>query len=599
MLNKSTGTVTRFMPDSTKPGSLSSGAVQSICIDKSGTLWLGGGAGSGLLEKFNRTDGTFAHYDVHEFGGTGPQATPIWSVREDKFGVLWFLGEGLGVFDRGSRRARYYRHNPQFSGSLSSNRVHSFHEDTQGVLRIGTIAGLDRFDRASDTFSHFTVKDGLPSNNILGILDDNSGSSEGDGHAGNLWLLTAKGISKFTPSTGAMRNYGPADGVPIAASDWAHACFKNRNGYMYFGGTNGIVRFHPDSVHDNRDVPPVFITAFKKFYKDAELDSAITEKRAVELSYRENVFSLEFAALDYIHPERNQYAYKLEGFDKEWVYCGTRREATYTSLDPGTYTFRVKGSNHDGVWNEAGTSLNVIINPTFWQTFWFKAGIALLFIGVLYALHRYRLSKLLELQRLRLRIADDLHDEIGSELSGIALESDLIARQLQRATPQHLRLTNVGRSIRAAADNLRDVVWVVNPELDTVQDLVARMRAIAAKMLASHQVTFESSTNPSWSSLDLEVKRHVLMMFKEILNNILRHASATHVHITLNFKENHLHLSVKDDGVGFTPSSQFTGRGLAALRSRAAAIGGKLTFESKPGSGTHVCLEADITRSSD
>jgi signal transduction histidine kinase len=368
---------------------------------------------------------------------------------------------------------------------------------------------------------------------------------------------------------------------------------------MYFGGTNGFVRFHPDSVHDNLDVPPVFITTFKKFYKDAELDSAITEKRAVELSYRENVFSMEFAALDYIHPERNQYAYKLEGLDKEWVYCGTRREATYTSLDPGTYTFRVKGSNHDGVWNEAGASLTVIVNPAFWQTFWFKAGVALLFAAVLYTLYRYRLSRLLELQRFRLRIADDLHDEIGSELSGIALESDLIARQLQAETPQHLRLTTIGRSIRAAADNLRDVVWVVNPELDTVQDLVARMRAIASKMLAGHQVTFESSTSPSWSSLDLEVKRHVLMMFKEMLNNILRHASATHVQIELNFKEKHLQLRVKDDGVGFTPSSPSTGRGLASLRSRAAAIGGKFTLESKPGSGTHVCLEADITRSSD
>ena len=598
-LNPATGTFARFTLDSTRPGSISSASVQSIYFDKAGTMWLGGGMGSGILEKFNRTDGTFTCYDVREYGRTGPHASPIMSVHEDMFGGLWFLGRGLGGFDRGSGRAKYYRRNGELSGSLSNEEATSLCENAQGVLWIGTNAGLDRFDRGSETFSHITVKGGLASNYVLDILEDSSGSSHGEGPPGNLWLLTVMGISKFTPSTGAIRNYGPADGVPIAASAWAHACFKNGNGYMYFGGTNGFVRFHPDSVHDNLYVPPIVITAFKKFYRDAELDSAVTEKKAIELSYREDVFSLEFAALDYIHPEKNQYAYKLEGFDKDWVYCGTSREATYTNLDPGTYTFRVKGSNHDGVWNEAGTSLTVIINPAFWQTLWFKAGLVLLFPGVLYALYRYRLSKLLDLQRLRLRIADDLHDEIGSELSGIALESDLIARQLQRATPQHLRLTNVGRSIRAAADNLRDVVWVVNPELDTVQDLVARLRAIAAKMLAGHQLTFESSTNPSWCSLDLEFKRHVIMMFKEILNNILCHASATHVHIELNLKEKHLHLSVNDDGVGFTPSSHFTGRGLAALRSRAAAIGGKLTLESKPGSGTHVCLEADITRSSD
>jgi hypothetical protein len=599
MLNKATGTFTRFTPDSRKPGSISSEAVQSIYIDKSGTMWLGGGSGSGLLERFNRTDGTFTHYDVCESGYTGPHASPVHSVHEDKFGVLWFLGRGLGVFDRGSGRARYYRHNGEFGGSLSSEEPTSLCEDTQGVLWLGTRAGLDRFDRASETFSHVTVKDGLPSNYILDILEDNSGSSHGEGLPGNLWLLTVMGISKFTPSTGAIRNYGPADGVPIAASAWAHACFKNGNGYMYFGGTNGFVRFHPDSVHDNLYVSPVVITAFKKFYKDAEFDSAVTEKRAIELSYRENVFSLEFAALDYIHPEKNLYAYKLEGFDRDWVYCGTRREATYTNLEPGTYTFRVKGSNHDGVWNEAGASLTVIVNPAFWQTLWFKMGLVFLLGGMLYALYRYRLLKLLELQRLRVRIADDLHDDIGSELSGIALESDLIARQLPAEAPQHLRLMNVGHSIRRAADDLRDVVWIVNPELDTFPDLVARMRSIAAKMLAGHRFTFESSASPSESSLDLEFKRHVLMMFKEILNNILRHASATHVQIGVSLKEKYLHLSVNDDGVGFTPSSQFAGRGLATLHSRAAAIGGKLTLESKPGSGTHVCLEANITRSSD
>ena len=599
MLNKATGTVTRFMPNSTKPGSISSAVVQSICIDKSGTLWLGGGAKSGLLEKFNRTVGTFTHYDVHEFAGTGLQANPISSVHEDKFGVLWLLGEGLGVFDRGSGRAKYYRHNPQFTGSLSSGRVTSFHEDTQGVLWISTMAALDRFDRASETFGHFTVKEKLASNSVLDILEINSESSEGDGHAGNLWLLTAKGISKFTPSTGAMRNYGPADGVPIAASDWAHACFKNRNGYMYFGGTNGLVRFHPDSVHDNRDVPPVFITAFKKFYRDVELDSAITEKRVVELFYREDVFSFAFAALDYIHPERTQYAYKLEGFDKDWVFCGTRREATYTSIDPGTYTFRVKGSNHDGVWNEAGTSIIVIVNSAFWQTFWFKAALALLCAGVLYALYRYRLSKHLELQRLRLRIADDLHDDIGSELSGIAIESDLIARQLPTEDPLGARLANVGRSIRGASDNLRDVVWIVNPELDRIPDLVARLQAIAGKMLAGHRLTFEFTGSAPQLSLDMEFKRHILMMVKEILNNILRHAQATHVTIEVDLRETHLRLCVIDDGVGFAVETPSTGFGLAGLRTRAAAIGGDLTVHSTPGTGTRVCLDADIIRSND
>ena len=182
---------------------------------------------------------------------------------------------------------------------------------------------------------------------------------------------------------------------------------------------------------------------------------------------------------------------------------------------------------------------------------------------------------------------------------GLALESDLIARQMPPESTQHVRLVDVGRSIRRAADNLRDVVWIVNPERDTASDLVARMRTIAAKMLADHRLTFSSSESSSQKSLDLEFKRHLVMMFKEILNNILRHARATHVHIEIHLTDEHLRLSVADDGIGFTPSSRFTGVGLTSLRTRAAAIGGELSLESNPGSGTRVRFEAKITRSGD
>lgn len=222
-----------------------------------------------------------------------------------------------------------------------------------------------------------------------------------------------------------------------------------------------------------------------------------------------------------------------------------------------------------------------------------------MFAGVLYALHMNRLAKVRAMERMRLRIADDLHDDIGSELSSIALESDLIARQLQPDGPQRARLLNVASTIRNAANNLRDVVWIVNPELDRVPDLVTRMRAVAGKMLVGLRYTIVSSGDPVDFSVDIEFKRHVLMMFKEMLSNVLRHAGATHVRIEIEQKARRLRVCVRDDGVGFDTSARFEGRGLSSLHARAEAIGGTLTLESRPGAGTTVCLEAEIIRSGD
>ena len=563
-------------------------------------MWLGGGLGNGHLDLFDRTVGkVIKHFrlsaDSTRWGYT---AYPIMQVHKDKFGLVWFVMDELAALNRKTEEARIYVHNPQDPGSMGGGHAR-FCEDATGTLWIATDNGLDRFERSSNTFYHVPMKDRLASDHVCCMLEDNSGSSQEERRPGNLWLLTALGISEYTPSTGAIRNFGPAEGIPVAPSTYIGACFKSRSGYLYFGGTNGFVRFHPDSVKVNTWIPPIALTGFKKFNVDAELDSGITVKKAVNVSYAENVISFEFAALNYTRPEENQYAYKLEGFDRDWVYCGTRHTATYTNLDPASYVFRVKGSNNDGLWNEVGASLTVVVTPAYWQTWWFKTGLVIVFGLILYVLFRYRLSKVLELQRIRLRIADDLHDHIGSELSGLALESDLIARQMPSESPQHVRLEDVGRSIRRAADNLRDVVWIVNPERDTATDLVARMRAIAAKMLADHRLTFTSSESASQKSLDLEFKRHLVMMFKEILNNILRHARATHVHIEIQLTDERLRLSVADDGIGFTPSSRFTGVGLASLRTRAAAIGGDLTLESTPGSGTRVHFEAKITRSGD
>ena len=243
-----------------------------------------------------------------------------------------------------------------------------------------------------------------------------------------------------------------------------------------------------------------------------------------------------------------------------------------------------------------GVSLPIVIAPPLWQTWWFRGLLLVLLCALAYGAYRYRLARVVALERLRLRIANDLHDDIGSELSSLALESDLIARHIPEGDPARERLRTVGRTIRGAADNLRDVVWIVSPDRDRIEDLVERMKEVAAKMLSGLHCEFRVTGSRAAPALDMEFKRHVLMMFKEILHNVSTHARASRVDVELDLQTTHMRLCVRDNGVGFNTSERHSGRGFYSLHTRASAIGGKLSVESAPGLGTAVCLEVDITR---
>ena len=199
------------------------------------------------------------------------------------------------------------------------------------------------------------------------------------------------------------------------------AAFKGKHGTLYFGGNNGFNAFDPTKIRSNPHVPPVVITQFKLFDK---LLPGKSEAEEIVLDHDQNFFSFEFAALNYTNSPKNQYAYQLVGLEKDWVYSGTRRYASYTDLSHGSYTFRVKGSNNDGVWNEKGTSLTVVIQPAWWQTVWFKILIGLILAGLLYAAYRYRINQLRREQAIRDQISRDLHDDVGGILSGISFYSD-------------------------------------------------------------------------------------------------------------------------------------------------------------------------------
>ncbi|MFH1942625.1 MAG: two-component regulator propeller domain-containing protein, partial [bacterium] len=381
-LNPRTGRCIRYVHDPADPNSLSDNTVNIVFTDRLGETWIGTQNG---LNRYERTRDGFVRYFNDPEDPTSLSDNDIRVIIEDRKGFLWFGTRhgGLNRFDPATGAFTQYRHDPLNPSSLSDDRIFCIHEDSTGIFWIGKRGGgLNRFDPITEQFICYTEKDGLPNNVIYGILED--------GH-GNLWLSTNNGLSKFSPSRRTFRNYYATDG--LQSNEFNFGAYERlRSGEMVFGGIGGFNVFHPDSIKDNAFIPPVVIVGFQVFNRPVPigemeggrtiLERSITDAEKINLSYKDNVFSFEFAALNYIFPEMNKYAYMMEGLENTWNYVENRRFVTYTRLPSGNYVFRVKGSNNDGVWNEKGASLRITISPPFWRTWWFQS-VCILLVSVL------------------------------------------------------------------------------------------------------------------------------------------------------------------------------------------------------------------------
>jgi signal transduction histidine kinase/ligand-binding sensor domain-containing protein/DNA-binding response OmpR family regulator len=367
--DRKTNTFHRFKHEPDNPHSLSTDNTWHTLIDSKSNFWICTIFGG--INRFDRKKNEFIRYLHNDKDPNSIEANDIHYVYEDSRKNLWIgtAGGGLALYKPDIDGFIHFKHDINDPGSLSNNYINYITEDSKGNLWIGTKAGLNLFDRKNKNFTIYRQEDGLPNDIINGILED---------QYGNLWISTSKGISRFNPQSKTFRNFDVQDG--LQGNDFFHgACYKTKNGEMYFGGHNGYNSFFPDSIKDNDYIPPVVLTNFQIFNQQVEiqekgsaLQKHISETKAIMLSNQESVFSFEFAALNYAQPEKNQYAYMLEGFDKEWIYVGNKRTATYTNINPGEYIFRVKASNNDGIWNQEGTALSIIITPPYWQTWWFR-----------------------------------------------------------------------------------------------------------------------------------------------------------------------------------------------------------------------------------
>jgi signal transduction histidine kinase/ligand-binding sensor domain-containing protein len=408
----------RFTPVAGPGGVLASQPVEALLQAPDGTVWVG-----------TRRAGLFrrdpaGHWASLSAGSTGLSDDYVRSLLLDRAGGLW-VGTDVGGVDRIEPGGRIvvYRHDEGDPGTLPDDRVHSIWEGDDGTIWVGTGYGLARLPPHSDRFVNLFEDDGLPSSTVLGILGDRSG---------RIWLSSHGGISRLDPASGAVHTFGESDGVqgPIFTTA---AAFRTRDGELLFGGRSGLNRLRPEAIVPNPHRPAVVLTDLRVFDRRPPLSSPVPSLDRIHLSYRDSFFTVELAALDFVDPRRNRFAYKLEGFDPAWVQAGESHVASYTGVRPGSYVLRVKAANSDGVWNERALAIPLVITPPFWRTWWFETLAGLLLAAALLAGHRARLAAVrrrnVELERLvaeRTREAVARRLEAEGQKRRLTLTNDLV-----------------------------------------------------------------------------------------------------------------------------------------------------------------------------
>jgi len=596
----------RFCHDPLDKNSLSHDTIFTIAIDSNDVLWIGTGGGG--LDRYDIKLNKFSNY--RGIDKNSISSNRVRTIFIDRNNIKWIGTDnsGLDRFDEKNNTFQNYSNKANDNSSLSSNNILSIYEDSLGSLWVGTIdGGLNKFISEKNSFKRYNARNGLPNNSVNGILEDE--------HE-NLWVSTNYGISKFNIRKEVFRNYDEKDGLQSNEFNQS-ACIKLKDGSLIFGGINGFNIFHPDGIHDNQFIPPVVISDFKIFNKsinvldkNSKLKKPIFIEDYLDLSYRDSVISFEISVLDFNVPEKNRYAYKLEGFDRNWVYSGDRRYVTYTNLNPGNYVFRVKGSNNDLVWNEEGTSIGINISPPFWKTGWFKIMGALAAAGAGNAIYRSKLNKikkekkaqeeftrkLIEFQENdRKKIAGELHDNIGHYL--LITKNKLLLGEKKIDDKEFLK-NNISEMSEILSETLKDVremSYTLHPYQLERLGISKAIKSIADRAAKSSGITFTTNVDDIDKILNKDAEINLYRIIQECINNIIKHSNAAEAILNIIKSDRNISVLISDNGSGFDLNNLRSekispGYGLQGMKERTKLFNGQLKLESEIGVGTSITI---------
>lgn len=412
-----------YQRDPENPASLSANRVYEVFVDSQNQLWLGTAAG---LDLFDRKTETFKHYQPEPGNPNSLSGTAVNSILEDQEGNLWIgtWESGLNKFSPRTEEFTRYRYDARNKESISSDVILSIYQDAKGRIWVGTGGGgLNLYQPETDTFAYYLEKDGLPNGVVYGILEDSQGY---------LWMSTNFGISRFDPETETFRNFDAGDGLQSNEFN-SGAYAKGRSGELYFGGINGLTAFQPLIINDSPYLPPVTLTSLTQGDNPMATDFSVETTQEITLPWPQNSFEFEFAALSYNQPNKNQYAYILEGFDTNWHFIGTKRDGRYTNLPGGEYTLLLKASNSDGIWNESPVRIDVTVIPPFWQTTWFRTLLSLAIVAIVAGGVRLRMKAIQDRNRALERLVKERTyalEKRGREMEALYQADEKILRNV-------------------------------------------------------------------------------------------------------------------------------------------------------------------------
>jgi signal transduction histidine kinase/ligand-binding sensor domain-containing protein len=580
-------------------------AVTAVLHGKDDVTWIGT-----ITGLFKWQKGTMTHFGEKQ----GLALPDVRTIVEQPDGTLWFgmLGGGLGRLQDGV--IKQFRK----ADGLSSDFVQCLHLDSDDRLWIGTYGGgLDCFQQGH--FSTVSINQGLPSSYICSIEQDNSGNYWIGSHSGIFRIQKSEMdqcLSKEIPELHPLV-YGISDGMPTLACSggFQPVAFKTSDGQLWFSTTKGIVVINPDDIKVNQLAPPVLI---EKMSVDGQPDEGINSTNGpLQIGPGHQRFEFDYTGISFVAPEKVAFRYRLDGLDRGWTDAGTKRNVVYSYIPPGTYRFEVTACNSDGVWNPVGASLPFTVQPYFSQTWWFRIGCGLLAAGLLSAaalwIARWRVRLKLErlerqraIERERARIARDIHDNLGANLTRISLLSQSAHSELNNPEEAAVQLNRIYETTREMTRAMDEIVWAVNPEHDTLDSLVNYLGKFSLDFLGSLGIRCRLDLPvqlPQWL-VTAEVRHHLFLALKEALHNVVKHAAASEVTVSLTTTRNSFTLVARDNGRGFAPEAlaqkppQETGRssrnGLINMRKRLEKIGGRCEIQSDPGTGTEVKFIVEV-----
>lgn len=557
------------------------GWITEIYKDEYGNYWLSLWQ-NGLL-KYNFTTKEYIHYSPDNPEHKLPYLTPQGRVV-DKRGNVWIGYMEIAAFTCFDiTKNTFKNYSIEFNSEGINNRsLMGLEFDNMGQLWLATLeGGIYCFDPTKETFKSFDIQKGLSSNKIYGIIKDLKN---------NLWAISIHGLNRINISTGEISNYYISDGLP--SNDFGAAPHMiTQKGILYFVCDQSIVKLNPDELKPNPYTPSVYLMSYEVSGITRYIENGQTQ---LNFSYHDKTIIFEFNGINYIDPDKTQYAYFMDGFDEVWTYSGSRNFASYTNLPRGDYILRIKTSNKPNQWNMKEYTIKIHVDGPFWKTWWFFGLCLLLMCLISYIIYFIRLRQILAIQNIRNKISQDLHDDIGSSLSSISIYSEVLKKIIGNKVPDSTSIiTNLQETAKNAMENMSDIVWAINPKHDRFVNITDRLEIFANQLLGAKNITFNFKIPNDIGGIKLSTqqRKNIYLICKEAVNNVAKYSDAKNCIVEILKNENNMSIHIIDDGKGMGEESKsLGGNGMLNMKKRANELDGVLDVVTEKNKGTKLSI---------